>query len=104
MLCLFYENGMLKVLKDGFPNNLVIRVIPEKHMLYLDNEKRQLTFEKDYQVLNEMYKAMKELRGVNKCANDAYVSSIVKEYETIYKERTVYEWIKQARNALKSNK
>lgn len=102
MLCLFYENGQIKVLANEFPNRLFFRVISEKHMLYLDDEERSLSFEKDYEVLNEVYKTMHNLRGLNKCANDAYVSKIVVDYDTIYKGKTIYEWIKYSLKEMKN--
>ena len=46
---------------------------------------------------------MHNLRLLNKYANDVYVNEIVREYETLYKGKTIYAWIKQAFYELKNN-
>ena len=81
MLCLLYENGRVMVLENEFPDKLIFRVIQEKHMLYLDDNTKTLSFEKDYEILSKTYKVMHELRALEKCANDAYVSKITKRRE-----------------------
>lgn len=103
MLCLVYHNGKVKVLRDIFPDSLIFRAIDEKHTLYIAYENKKLSFEKDYEILQQVYKMMHNLRLLNKYANDVYVNEIVREYETLYKGKTIYAWIKQAFYELKNN-
>ena len=103
MLCLLYENGRLVVLEKERKDKLIIKVLPQKHMLYLDGEDDNLLNEQDYDILNHTYKVMHELRNLEKCANDAYVSKITKEYETLYKGKTIYSWVKEKYREIKKN-
>jgi hypothetical protein len=101
MLCLFYENGLLVATEIEPRDKLIINVLSQKHMLYLDDEENELLYERDYEVLNQTYKVMHELRGLERCANDAYVSKITKEYEVLYKGQTIYSWVKEKLRELK---
>ena len=94
MLCKFLENGMMCIQPNEYHDNLVIHVVTEHRLVFLyENEDVEID-ERDYKVLRDMYKIMHVLRLLEKCANSSYVSEIVKSYDTTFKGKTIYYWIK----------
>ena len=45
---------------------------------------------RDCKILKDIYKVMREIKGVDKCVNNAYVSEFVKGYNTIFNDKTIY--------------
>ena len=96
MLCRFLENGMMNIQPNEYHDKLVIHVVSEQRVVFLYENGDVEVDERDYKILRDMYKIMHVLKLLEKCANSAYVSEIVKSYNTTFNDKTIYNWIKHS--------
>ena len=101
MLCLFCRNGKIKTLENEAEGKLIFIVFPEKKRIHLDGENHQKT-EEEYDYLAKMYKQMHLLFLTSTMINDSSINEIVKSYDTLYKNITLFDWIKTAYNEAKN--
>lgn len=94
MLCRFLENGMMDIHPNDYQDRLVIHAVSEKRLIFLYEQGETEIDEQDCKILKDIYKVMREIKGVDKCVNNAYVSEFVKGYNTIFNDKTIYNWIK----------